>query len=184
MRKLLASSSFAITGTLDSLIGRLKEQMGIPSEVDIYQHFSEDFEALDEEEDEWGFEEENEEDKKELDLIKKELEELMQYKKLAESINENEKAKTLITALEKGLKKTLELGGQEKAVIFIESKRTQDFLYELLNSKEDYKDKIVIFNGTNTGDKAKKIYNDWLVKNSDTDKISESKTANQKQSLS
>lgn len=55
MRKLLASSSFAITGTLDSLIGRLKDQMGIPSEVDIYQHFSEDFEAFDEEEDEWGF---------------------------------------------------------------------------------------------------------------------------------
>lgn len=183
MRKLLASSSFAITGTLDSLIGRLKEHMGIPNEVDIYKHFSEDFEALDEEEDEWGFEEENEEDKKELDLIKKELEELMQYKKLAESINENEKAKTLITALEKGLKKTLELGGQGKAVIFTESKRTQDFLYELLNSKEDYKDKIVIFNGTNTGDKAKKIYNEWLIKNRDTDKISESKTANQRQAL-
>ena len=183
MRKLLASSSFAITGTLDSLIGRLKEQMGIPSEVDIYQHFSEDFEALDEEEDEWGFEEESEEEKIELDVIRKELEELMEYKKLAESIDENEKAKTLITALEKGLNKTLELGGQEKAVIFTESKRTQDFLFELLSKKEEYKDKIVIFNGTNSGEKAKKIYNEWLSKNSGTDKISESKTANQRQAL-
>ena len=132
MRKLLASSSFAITGTLDSLIGRLKEQMGIPNEINIYEHFSGDYEALTEEEDEWGFEEENEEEKRELEIIRKELEELMNYKKLAESISENEKAKTLITALEKGLNKTKELGGEEKAVIFTESKRTQDFLYELL----------------------------------------------------
>ena len=183
MRKLLASSSFAITGTLDSLIGRLKEQMGIPNEINIYEHFSGDYEALTEEEDEWGFEEENEEEKRELEIIRKELEELMNYKKLAESISENEKAKTLITALEKGLNKTKELGGEEKAVIFTESKRTQDFLYELLNTKEEYKNKIVIFNGTNTGEKSKQIYNEWLLKNRDTDKISESKTANQRQAL-
>lgn len=121
-----------------------------------------------------AFKEESEEDKKELDLIRKELEELMNYKKLAESIDENEKAKTLITALENGLNRTKELGGQEKAVIFTESKRTQDFLYELLSAKEDIKIKLLFLMGLIQEIKAKKIYNDWLVKNSDTDKISES----------
>ena len=49
------------------------------------------------------------------------------------------------------------LGINEKALIFTESTRTQQYLCEILG-KTKYKDKIVLFNGSNNDEKSKIIY--------------------------
>jgi len=51
-----------------------------------------------------------------------------------------------------------------KAVIFTESRITQNYLWDLL-SKSGYKDKIILFNGSNNDQKSKEIYAAWIEKN-------------------
>ena len=77
---------------------------------------------------------------------------------------------------------TNELGAQKKAIIFTESTITQKYLLGLL-SENGYKDKIVLFNGSNNDDKSKEIYKIWLEKNRETDKITGSKTADLRAAL-
>ena len=64
--------------------------------------------------------------------IHEELEKLKTFAKLAKSITRNSKGENLLTALDKGFSKATELGALRKAVIFTESRRTQDYLYNLL----------------------------------------------------
>src|SRR5699024_6352574 len=85
-------------------------------------------------------------------------------------------------ALDIGFKKTNELGGNRKVLIFTENKRTQEYLYNYL-IENGYNDKIVLFNGSNTSTQAKEIYNNWLLKNKDTSKLHPSKSANVRQAL-
>jgi len=82
----------------------------------------------------------------------------------------------LLIALKKGFEMALELGAQKKAIIFTESTITQKYLHGLL-SKNGYKDKIILFNGTNNDDESKRIYAEWVKVNKDTDKATGSKTA-------
>ena len=108
---------------------------------------------------------------------------------LAKAIFTNSKGDSLLIALEKGFEKQEELakeqGGQDiprKAVIFTESRITQDYLWNLL-SENGYKDKILLFNGSNNDQKSKDIYADWISKNKDSDKITGSKTADLRAAL-
>ena len=50
-------------------------------------------------------------------------------------------------------------------------------------SDSDFKDKVCLINGSNDDIKSKQIYNDWIKKNKDTDKISGSKSADMKAAL-
>ena len=129
LRKLLASSSFAITGTLNSLIERLNNLLlGVESELDI-----EDYDTIDELKE--SFEDEENitaELLRDREGIMQELAQLEEYARLAQSITENSKGENLLIALHKGFDETEKLGGQRKAVIFTESRRTQDYLYNLL----------------------------------------------------
>ena len=146
LRKLLASSSFAISGTLESLITRLESMLaGYKSELDL-----DDFDTYAEydEEDEAADEILEEDLKRDCAGIEAELELLRGYAELAKSITSNSKGDNLLTALQQGFDKTAELGGQRKAVIFTESKRTQNYLFTLL-SNNGYKDQIVFLNGVN-----------------------------------
>lgn len=94
------------------------------------------------------------------DGIKKELTQLQEYAELAQSITENSKGENLLTALHKGFEETEKLGGQRKAVIFTESRRTQDYLYNLL-SNNGYAGHIVFLNGTNNDFNSKRILEEW-----------------------
>jgi len=89
----------------------------------------------------------------------------------------------LLTALKKGFEMTAELGAKKKAIIFTESTITQRYLAETLLGNNGYKDKIVLFNGSNNDDKSKEIYKNWLAKNKDTDKVTGSKTADTRAAL-
>ena len=74
------------------------------------------------------------------------------------------------------------LGAPRKAIIFTESRITQDYLLRLL-SESGYKDKIVLFNGSNSDQRSKDIYQGWFEKHKDTDKITGSRTADMRAAL-
>lgn len=183
LRKLLASSSFAIAGTLQSLINRLNDLLkGVEAEL-----FLDDYDGFDELMDEASGDDEGEaaEDILTADLkrdqagIKAELERLMRFAELASSINTNSKGDDLILALEQGFAKTEELGGQRKAVIFTESRRTQNYLFNLL-SNHGYEGKIVFLNGTNNDEISRRIYAEWNKRHQNDGLISGSKQADMK----
>jgi SNF2 family DNA or RNA helicase len=119
----------------------------------------------------------------EAEAIKKEIEELESYRDLARSIYANAKGEKLLFALEKGFEKARELGAREKALIFTESVRTQQYLMGLLEACPEYNDKIVLFNGTNSDYLSQMIYRKWLNAYEGTDKISGSKSADMRAAL-
>lgn len=174
LRKLLASSSFAISGTLDALVVRLENILnGIDSELNL-----DDYDSIDE-----LFEEDSvNQDETKVDMLKehininKELAKLKEYANFAKSIKTNAKGENLLVALKKGFTRTEELGGNRRVVIFTESRRTQGYLYNLL-SLNGYENKIVFLNGSNNDSNSKRIYNEWLKMHRGEDIVSGSKQA-------
>ena len=158
------------------------------TEPEIEPQLSVEFESLDEMKDEWLEEDDEEREEKksftpeEIEEIKHEIVNLKEFRDLAASISKNAKGEVLITALSKGFEKLRELGAQEKAIIFTESVRTQEYLRKNLEEK-GYKDKIVLFNGSNTDQKSREIYKHWIDKYQGTDKVSGSKTADMRAAL-
>ena len=165
LRKLLASSTYAIYGTFCSLIQRLESIIAC-EEAKQLDEISEDFETDDEwldteEEDDFMEEEDGGLHPADIEGIKKEIEDLSKFRDLAAKIRKNSKAEHLFVALDKGFDKLEDLGANRKALIFTESRRTQDFLYELLE-KRGYKGKVIRFNGTNSDKQSTAIYQEWL----------------------
>ncbi|MDO8445925.1 MAG: SNF2-related protein [Deltaproteobacteria bacterium] len=170
-RKILASSSFAIAGTLQKLVDNLDRQIkGLePEPID---ELVEDVDGFEEEKEELAKTEngetiEDEEDgareklrKVSLELFRVERDELLSMKTLAQSIHKNAKGDALLVALEKAFAHAESAGWNKKAVIFTESRRTQEYLLRLL-SENGYRDRITIFNGSNEGPTAKRAYAIW-----------------------
>lgn len=187
LRKLLASSTFAIAGTLSSLIKRL-EKLVLDSETaleEIENEISENIESYDEYKDEFSDEEESQDDllsEHEIEQVKSEIEELKSYYSLAQSITHNAKGEKLLSALNQGFSKLKELGAAEKAIIFTESTRTQEYLLKLLGGS-DYEDQIVLFNGSNNDEKSKEIYKNWIEENKNSDKVSGAKDVDMRAAL-
>lgn len=186
LRKLLASSSFAIYGTLNSLVNKLENLLLKHDVSDLLLEIDDDFETADELDEEWQEEELLIEEiilsEKDIDNIKQELEDLKEYRTLAQQIVKNSKAEHLFIALDKGFSELNRLGANKKALIFTESRRTQDFLYNILEAR-GYKDKVVLFNGMNNDEKSKTIYKNWLAKHKGTDKVTGSPTADKRSAL-
>lgn len=177
LRKLLASSSFAISGTLDSLVDRLEKMLnGYDEELNLsdYDTFEELMEEVELSEDEVKID-----IAKERSSVYTELERLREFAALAKSIKTNAKGQNLLTALEEGFNKTESLGGKRKAVIFTESRRTQEYLFNLL-SNNGYEGKIVFLNGSNNDNISKRIYKEWLARHQGEDIVSGSKQADMK----
>lgn len=184
LRKLLASSTYAIYGTFCSLIHRLQNIIARNDNVFSRNSIIDEYE---EDNDRWVDSEEIEEDIEELhpadiEGIKKEITELEQFRDLAKKIKKNSKAEHLFIALDKGFEQLKMLGAAPKALIFTESKRTQEFLYELLE-KKGYKGKVVRFNGTNTDKESTTIYKNWVKKYKGTSKITGSPTADRRAAI-
>lgn len=182
LRKLLASSSQAIAGTLDTLRTRLEtlrdEQVADDPELTERLVDSEDIEdeLLDEilAEDapsETPAGQPNVIDRKKL---KEEIDVLAHLTTMARSIPVDTKTQTLLRALYIGFAQMTETGAARKAVIFTESRRTQDYLKAFLEA-HGYAGKIVMFNGTNGGPETTAIYEAWLAKNRLTGRISGSR---------
>ncbi len=183
LRKLLASSSFAISGTLDRLVKRLH---GVLKQNDddldtLNNDMQKDYELYGELEDDYSEDEETETKKTELlneeqiEGIKNELIDLEKYAKLANSIEHNAKGQKLLVAVDKGFDKLKTIGANDKAVIFTESRRTQLYVLNLLE-ENGYKNKVTLFNGTNTDEYSKLIYKSWIEKNKNSNVITGSRS--------
>lgn len=184
MRKLLASSSFAIAGTLETLSQRLKSKLNhCDDEQSLFDEMDEDFESLDETAEDWGEDEgiERISDENRSAIIK-EIEDLDSFRELAVSITHNAKGKALLVALKKAFAEAARLGASPKAIIFTESRRTQNYLERVL-SDSPWHDGIVLFNGSNSDEKSKAIYTTWLDRNKGTDRVTGSKTADMRSAL-
>ncbi|MGC9354803.1 MAG: SNF2-related protein, partial [Mariniphaga sp.] len=182
LRKLLASSSFAIAGTLQSLYKRLEKLVdGSIAHHEELEHLEaemeENLETYDEIKEEYTDEMEESDDflaPEEIEKVRKEIDELKTFYELAQSITNNAKGENLMAALNEGFSKLKELGAEEKAIIFTESTRTQDYLLRLFENSE-YKDQVVLFNGSNNDKKSKQIYETWIQIHKNSDKVSGSK---------
>ncbi|TDH23963.1 DEAD/DEAH box helicase [Segetibacter sp. 3557_3] len=191
LRKLLASSTYAISGTLEALANKLEtivNKQNSPA-LPFEETVATNFETYDELKDEWLDDEEEETGKEEriyneheIQDIRKEIEALKDFKKLAVSIRINSKGEVLFTALEKGFEKLQELGANRKAIIFTESTRTQEYLKNSLEAR-GYKNEIVLFNGSNNDPLSISIYKAWIEKHKGTDIITGSRTADKRAAL-
>ena len=203
LRKLLASSTYAISDTLLALSNKLalaeQEQQRL---AEAPASVAEDFELFSEVQEEWVDDEEGSEEEGEAEQaklitrlspeqiaeLKAERVKLQQFYELARSIQANSKGQVLLTALEKGFAAARQVQGapggvlQQKAIIFTESRRTQDYLFDLLQ-KTEFAGKVVRFNGTNTDPQSQAIYKDWLAKNKGTDRVTGSPTADKRAAL-
>ncbi len=191
LRKLLASSTYAISGTLQGLADKLKTTIEKHNEltVNVEELFTANYETFEEQQDEWIDDEVEETTKEErvytpeeIEEIKLEIDALNEFKQLAQSIKINSKGEVLFTALTKGFEKLQELGANRKAIIFTESTRTQEYLKNILAAR-GYKDEIVLFNGSNTDPKSNVIYQNWLKKHEGTDRITGSRTSDKRAAL-
>ena len=190
LRKLLASSSFAISGTLERLINRLNNvinqnkeniqnvenlKIDLDSEYELFDELVDEYDTV--ESDEKAIEEQEDVEilsKEQIDGIKDELVDLEKYFKLANSIEQNAKGEKLLVAIDKGFDKLNKIGANDKAVIFTESRRTQLYVHNLLE-ENGYKGKVTLFNGTNNDEQSKLIYKSWIEQNKNSDKITGSK---------
>jgi SNF2 family DNA or RNA helicase len=184
MRKLLASSTFAIAGTLTALSNRLKSKLNQQENLrSLVDELDEDYEGLEETAEEWE-EEEPEAPISELEraAIQSEVSELDAFAELATSIEHNAKGDALLKAFDRAFADTAKYGGEPKAIVFTESCRTQDYLLRLLKDSP-WNTGLLLFNGSNNDEQSKAIYKEWLSRNEGTDRVTGSKTADMRSAL-
>ena len=179
LRKIMASSSYALSFTLSKMISRLSD---VKRSGDLSKLGLELLNDLDSESED--FEDEGDFKPHELNIpeLDEEIKELESYRALALSVGDETKAKELLNALALGFEKMNKLGGNRKALIFTESRRTQEYLKKFLEENE-YEDSVVCFNGTNNDADATIIYHEWLLNNANSAKVSGNPVIDRKQAL-
>ncbi len=179
LRKLLASSSQAIAATLDTLRARLEtlrdEKVGNDPEMAEQMIADEEMEddLLDE------ILDDDEDDEAPVPLIdrkrlREEIDLLVKLAERARGITIDTKTQTLLKALDIGFETLAGTGAAKKALIFTESRRTQDYLKNYLEN-HGYPGKVIVFNGTNGGPETTAIYECWLQANAGTGRSSGSR---------
>ena len=172
LRKLLASSSIAIAATLDTLKARLEaiSDEHAQSDPQFAARLIEAEEIDDDLLDDILADEEDSQVSEAAPVaidrqkLREEIEILQRLATWARGIGIDTKTQTLLSALDIGFEQMAATGAAPKALIFTESRRTQDYLKNFLES-HGYHGKIVLFNGTNGGPEATKIYEEWVAKN-------------------
>ena len=183
--KLLASSSYAIGGALDTMAQRLQDQLSAQpagqEDASLAEQLDKDYESLDEIEEEW-IEADGDAPGAHKASLAEEIAELREFQRMATTIRDNAKGQALLTALGKAFAELERLGAKRKALIFTESRRTQDYLLGLLEQSA-YAGQAVLFNGTNSSEQATRIYQAWLKRHAGTDRITGSRTADTRAAL-
>jgi len=186
LRKLLASSTFAIAGALETMSARLKRSIaGVEQTSSLEDEVAGDYESLDDTKDEGSWDDDPTAEARsaaEIRAIQAEIKDLDAFAELAASISTNAKGEALLKALSIAMEKAAELGAERKAIIFTESRRTQLYLQRIL-ADTPWGDGIVLFNGSNTDPESRAIYNRWLERHKGTDRVSGSRTADMRSAL-
>lgn len=186
IRKILASSTYALIFTLEHIKQRLMRMLTEQKETEL------DIETL-VDEDEWQtyqeYKEEREvvceeklfeEDENDLPRLKQEIETIDEFIRKAKNIKEESKVKALLKALEESFTKLHEMGANRKALVFTESTKTQAYLREYLEAN-GYQGKVVLFNGKTAEPQTNEIYKKWCLAH--PDKVSGIKAADRRAAI-
>jgi hypothetical protein len=176
VRKLLASSSRALAGTLEVMRDRLVALRDeTKAEMSLAERIIEDEEIEEELLDElFNGEDDETEDRDDLaaeepgkidrQKLNAEIDELTRYIQWANSIGVDTKTRALLTAVEVGFSEMERIGAARRAVVFTESRRTQQFLRDFLEAN-GYTGRVILFNGTNSDAESTRIYEQWRQAN-------------------
>lgn len=166
VRKLMASSSFALVETFEVLKKRLEKLYEGTRSADAQEGFDLFWSFVEDEIDESGFEETEDEDTAaQKTYIQAELDKVNAIIDVAKRIKTNSKVTALKQALEIGFSYQRDNGIAQKAVVFTESKRTQKYIAAELRKSGYSEDNILLFNGDFDDTMTKEIYRAWQVKN-------------------
>jgi ERCC4-related helicase len=195
LRKLLASSSHAVSATLITIRQRLERLLaGAPDENDSQlveqlvadddlEHDYLEEEGTEDEDSPAGDARSAEDDgKPDHTAIRSEIAELTAFIDAAQALQTDTKAQALLKALAAGFGKMAELRAPRKAIIFTESKRTQEYLHRFL-SANGYAGKLVLFSGTNNHEDSTVIYQRWLQEFKSTDRVTGSPQVDRRTAL-
>lgn len=184
IRKIMASSTYALIFTLKHIKSRLermlknhKEEKLDVSELvddddwDIYED-----EVLETEDDAELFDS----DEINIPRLEKEISIIDDFIVKAQAIKNESKTQALIKALKKAFKKLEEQGAEQKALIFTESTKTQTYLRDYLEAN-GYSGRIVLFNGKASEPQTNDIYKNWCNKH--PDKVSGIKAADRRAAI-
>lgn len=188
IRKRLGSSTYAVASTLENIANRLADEIAAGQRRDgrgglIAVDFltgdeltSEELEEADSLEDNGNTSTPDSSSDGEsfyetvLKAMNAEVAELREYAGLARSITENQKAVKLGEALDRGFERLRELGAPEKAIIFTDSTKTQQYIARAL-TEAGRGEGLVLFNGSNDSAAQTAIYRAWLEANEDSDLV-------------
>ena len=201
IRKRLGSSTYAVASTLENIANRLANEVTAGQRRDsrgglVAADFLADDELTGEELEEaeeieanttpgtnFGPTSESGALDEELTLAAQaEVAELRGYAALARSITVNQKAIKLGEALDLGFERLRELGAPEKAIIFTDSTKTQEYIARTLR-ESDRGEGVVLFNGSNNSPEQTVIYQAWLKANKDGDLITGIASADRRKAL-
>ncbi|ECD9772023.1 TPA: SNF2-related protein [Escherichia coli] len=204
LRKLLASSSHAVAATLVTIRERLQGLLTadkteddcsqlveqLIAEDDLEQDYLEDEASEAEEDSELPTAASAEDGKtgagKDAHAVRAaitaEIAELTAFVDAAQALQTDTKAQALLKALNLGFGKMAELRAPRKAIIFTESKRTQEYLHRFL-SANGHAGKLVLFSGTNNHEDSTAIYQRWLEEYKGTDRVTGSPQVDRRTAL-
>ena len=186
VRKILASSTYALIFTLEHIKERLTRMLEAhkTEELNVEELVDEDeWQTYQEYEDDSAMVcEESLFDEDEIDVprLKREIETVEGFIDKARHIKEESKAKALLIALEQSFDKLREMGANRKALIFTESTKTQAYLREFLEAN-GYDGKVVLFNGKASEPQTNDIYKRWCAEH--PDKVSGIKAADRRAAI-
>ena len=186
VRKILASSTYALIFTLEHIKERLTRMLEAhkTEELNVEELVDEDeWQTYQEYEDDSAMVcEESLFDEDEIDVprLKREIETVEGFIDKARHIKEESKAKALLIALEQSFDKLREMGANRKALIFTESTKTQAYLREFLEA-HGYDGKVVLFNGKASEPQTNDIYKRWCAEH--PDKVSGIKAADRRAAI-
>ncbi|MDO9847887.1 SNF2-related protein [Glaesserella parasuis] len=175
LRKLLASSPYAVADTLSIILKRLytlKEQQA-KQEYLLLDLRESEADLADELDEEWEDDESNDDEGLTSDdrqTLDDEIAQIEGFIAQTKQLRHDSKASSLLTALQTGFAKMAELGAAQKAIIFTESVRTQAYLYDFLIAN-GYANQVVSFSGANHHTDAKRVYEQWLADENNAGRI-------------
>jgi len=190
LRKLLASSSHAVASTLDTMKNRLVQMRdGMPVTDQLAEDLIESEEIEEDLLDEILGDDQDEEDgekqggdKPSRQTLETEITELTRYSQWAMSIGIDTKSRSLLKSLDVGIAEMEKMGARRKALIFTESRRTQEYLRNFLEAN-GYAGQIVLFNGTNSDPQSRQIIDRWLEANAGTGRVTGSRSVDSRTAL-
>jgi len=179
MRKVMASSLHATVGLLETLAGRLESFAAhdddgggeLAWQIADSEDFGEEYRYVSNAIGDGGL---AIAEAVALDSVQEELAAIGRFIQATGEIQEETKAKALLTGLEKSFENITAAGAPRKALIFTESHRTQMYLKAFLETN-GYADKLAIYNGKHDDELSRKVYRNWKKRHASADQASGSR---------